>query len=102
MKLDDNKLSELYDIAQKEAIETLKKYLLYIFKNRGNKFDVVLNCMGSVAFYKGNHVLWEHETENIKGIKELSDFLTKWNDIFKLTGYPVRIDKNGLKENNEF
>jgi len=96
------KLQKLYNIAEQEAINILKYHLVYIYNHRGDKFDCIINAMGTTAFYKNHNPLWDHEAEKLVGYSKLEKFLNDWNNSFRLTGYPIKIDKNGLKENNEF
>lgn len=97
MKIDTTNLLELYEKADNEAIKIFKMHLQFMYKHRGKKFDKILNCMGSTAFYKNNEPLYQHEKELLKGYNDLIDFLNEW-EMFKLTGYPIQVDKNGLKE----
>lgn len=100
--MNTDKLQKLYNIADKEAIRLLKEYLMFMYNHRGNKFNSIINAMGSTAFYKNEEPLWPHEKKNLMGYEDYCFFLSEWDDIFHLSGYPVKIDKNGLREGNEF
>jgi hypothetical protein len=89
---------EGYNKAYQIGFNWLKNHLLWMLKNNKNKIDSICNAMGSTAFYKKDNALWTHECEDLKGYKELNDFLFQWNEVFHFTGDPIHIDREGTIE----
>ena len=89
-------LNLLYDGMLRISAIHLQLILEKLFtQNSRTLFDKIICSMGTIAFYKKGEPLWSHETEDIIGIEEMNTFLSDWDDILKLTGNDIVIDKNG-------
>ncbi len=79
------------DAAYKIAFKALHEHLQEMFLMNRKKIDEILVTMGTVAFYKGDDPLWNHESEKLKGYKKLDSFLDKWDDTLCLRGGYIHI-----------
>lgn len=92
----NNKYNEMQIVADEYYLKLLKNCF---DKNSRKVFDEIISGMGTLAFYKKNEPLFEHEERDIKYIEEINDFLNEWDDVLKLTGNYIIINKDGISVN---
>lgn len=100
-KLLEMEFDSFYKHARKEQIEIAKKIM-----NKNEWIIEWCNAMGGSFF---TEVLYpntpDEQEEQIewgdKRVKELSDFMDKWDNILKLSGDPIMITKNSFDELTE-
>jgi hypothetical protein len=104
MKTTEQDLKKLYRAAEEAAERMLIDHLMYMFDKNKRRIGLILNCMGSTAFYniKDGQPLWRHQEKKLIGYNKLCKILSDWDDIFKLTGYPIKVDKTGVYIGDEF
>lgn len=75
-----------------EEVETLARNVLSRNPKEVNEF---IMCMGSFFFAdKKNEVLWNHVSKELKGYRELEEWVNKFDDRFKITGNAMRFTAN--------
>ena len=93
-------LNKKYDEMQIFADEYYLGLLKNCFdKNSRKVFDKIISGMGTLAFYKKNEPLFEHEKRDIKYLEEINDFLNEWDNVLGLTGNYIIINKDGISVN---
>ena len=92
----NNKYNEMQIVADEYYLKLLKNCF---DKNSRKVFDKIISGMGTLAFYKKNKPLFEHEKRDIKYLEEINDFLNKWDNVLGLTGNYIIINKDGISVN---
>ena len=96
VEIHDNKYSEIQEISEKYYVELLQSCF---HGNPRKRFDKIISGMGTLAFYKKDDPLFEHEKRDIKYLEEINDFLNEWDDVLGLTGNYIIINKDGISVN---
>ena len=91
-----NKYNEMQIVADEYYLKLLKNCF---DKNSRKVFDKIISGMGSLAFYKKDEPLFDHEKTDIKYLEEINDFLNEWDDVLGLTGNYIIINKDGISVN---
>ena len=92
----NNKYNEMQIVADEYYLKLLKNCF---DKNSRKVFDKIISGMGTLAFYKKENPLFEHEKTEIKYLEEINDFLNEWDDVLRLTGNYIIINKDGISVN---
>lgn len=92
----DKKLQELLDECDKIAIEHVEKIARKILRENQGKVLAFVMAMGSYFFTDSDDNIITDDSE-IKGIKELSNFIAKWDRILHITGNPMAFTAYGEK-----
>ena len=92
----NNKYNEMQIVADEYYLKLLKNCF---DKNSRKVFDKIISGMGTLAFYKKENPLFEHEKTDIKYLEEINDFLNEWDDVLGLTGNYIIINKDEISVN---
>jgi hypothetical protein len=82
--------------ATKLAVQWMEKHCQKILR-KSRKIDRIYIGMGVLACYRKGEPLWEHEEDDIWGVKELKEFVIKYDSQLYLTGSDITITKGNGK-----